>query len=79
MSCCGSGRAELVIQTQAKPETMRQSAWGAVTFEYTGRSALTVIGPITRTTYYFQGPGSRTLVDGRDSLALASMRMLRRV
>jgi len=77
MSCCGKSRAE------AKPSngmlTVSRPVYGSVLFEYTGRTALTVIGPVTRTTYRFDGPGSRTAVDGRDSISLATLRTLRRV
>jgi hypothetical protein len=43
MSCCGKSR----IQFKPGPPIAIQPV-GTVTFEYTGRSRLTVIGPVTR-------------------------------
>ena len=48
-------------------------------FEYTGRTALTVAGPATRHTYYFDRPGARLAVDPRDSPSLAAIPVLRRL
>jgi hypothetical protein len=81
MSCCGKLRAKAVFstETQVGTVTMPKSVYGTVTLEYTGQSGLTVIGPVTRTTYHFNGPGSRLSVDGRDGVSLATVRMLRRV
>ena len=52
---------------------------GTVTFEYTGRTRLTVIGPVTRTRYDFVGHGARVQVDRRDSNSIAGVAALRRV
>lgn len=35
-------------------------------FEYVGVTALTVVSPVTRRTYRFEGPGKRVEVDVRD-------------
>jgi hypothetical protein len=48
-------------------------------FEYTGATALTVIGPITGARYRFSRSGSRVHVDPRDSAALARVPVLRSV
>lgn len=48
-------------------------------FEYVGRAALTVVGPATRTSYRFDRPGARVLVDVRDRTSLASIPVLRQV
>ena len=81
MSCCGKSRAQADWKAEAQTGTvaMSKSIYGTVTFEYVGRSGLTVLGPVTRTTYYFSGPGSRVDVDGRDGVSFASVRVLRRV
>jgi hypothetical protein len=46
-------------------------------FEYTGRTALTVTGPITGAHYRFHQHGSRLHVDPSDSAALARVPVLR--
>ena len=77
MSCCGKSRAEAKPSNGMLP--VSKPLYGTVVFEYTGRTGLTVIGPVTRTTYHFDGPGSRNSVDGRDSISLVTLRTLRRV
>jgi hypothetical protein len=48
-------------------------------FEYVGRTALTVAGPVSGATYRFPGPGARQRVDPRDQIALAKVPVLRRI
>jgi hypothetical protein len=48
-------------------------------FEYTGATALTVIGPLTGQRYRFAHTGARVKVDGRDGYGLATVPVLRRV
>jgi hypothetical protein len=48
-----------------------------VLFEYVGQTGLTIIGPATRTSYRFDRPGARVLVDGRDRASLAGVPLLR--
>jgi hypothetical protein len=74
MSCCGKSR----VQFKAAPAIDIQQV-GTVAFEYTGRSRLTVIGPVTRARYDFVGHGARVLVDRRDSNSIATVPALRRV
>lgn len=50
-----------------------------VTFEYTGRSRLIVVGPVTHTQYDFSGLGARVNVDYRDSVGVSTVPSLRRV
>jgi hypothetical protein len=50
-----------------------------VTFEYMGKTRLTVIGPVTRMRYEFVGHNARLHVDLRDSTAVAGVAGLRRV
>ena len=50
-------------------------------FEYTGATALTVFGAVTRARYVFPAPGSTLVVDPRDAQAMfsiPSLRLLRR-
>jgi hypothetical protein len=49
------------------------------TFEYQGRTALTVVGPGTGQTYRFPAPGARLAVDLRDRPGLATVPNLREV
>lgn len=73
MSCCGKKRGS-TTPAQASPASR-----ATVVFEYVGRAALTVVGPATRTSYRFDRPGARVLVDVRDRTSLASIPVLRQV
>ena len=77
MSCCGKTRTAAARNSAvaAKPVP----AGGAVVFEYTGRTALTIVGPGSRTSYRFDRPGARVLVDVRDQASLAGVPVLRQV
>jgi hypothetical protein len=50
-----------------------------VTYEYIGRSGMTVFGPVTGRRYRFGSPGSRAIVDPRDAPALRRVPHLRQV
>jgi hypothetical protein len=56
MSCCGDKRRALSTVPASPP----------VTFEYRGKTSLTVVGAATRRIYWFAGPGSRVAVHPRD-------------
>jgi len=74
MSCCGKARSQVVMASQkgaARPTT--------ALFEYVGRTRLSIIGPVTRTSYLFDRPGARVLVDGRDRASLSTIPVLRQV
>ena len=77
MSCCG--------KTRMQAGRNDSSAEGApapaktVLFEYVGRTALTIIGPVTRTSYRFDSPGSRAQVDSRDRNSLNLVPVLKQV
>lgn len=81
--CCGRNRARsrVVSSYQAVPQTRlaASGAPGAPTFEYVGRTALTVFGPISGAPYRFHGPGSRIQVDPRDRPALDNVPVLKLV
>ncbi len=51
----------------------------AVTFEYTGQTAMAVIGGVTRLRYTFIKPGARIQADARDRDSLAAIPHLRQV
>jgi hypothetical protein len=74
MSCCGKSR----VQPFAIPRIATTPA-GTVIFQYTGKTRLTVIGPITRQRYDFERTGARLTVDSRDSNSLATVATLKRV
>jgi hypothetical protein len=49
------------------------------TFQYVGRTALTVVGPVSGARYRFERPGSQVRVDPRDRSALLRVPALRPV
>jgi hypothetical protein len=60
------------------PQTV--SPMQAITyFQYNGRTALTVRGPVSGTIYRFQSPGRRVVVDLRDRQSLAGIPQLSEV
>lgn len=79
--CCGRGKARVqggTVHSVAAPVARFETrAHGAPIFEYIGRTALTVFGPISGAPYRFNGPGSRLAVDPRDRPALAVIPVLR--
>lgn len=88
MACCGQGRTQL-RGANPPPATPSPARAGSPTppaarqfaacFEYTGATALTVIGPVTGQHYRFGGPGARALVDLQDRRAVALTPHLREV
>jgi len=84
MPCCGNRRANPGAAPARQPEQRSKPAAPAVslhpvTFEYTGKTALAVTGPITRAHYRFPEPGARVPVDARDAGAVAAVPNVRRV
>lgn len=76
--CCGRGKARSEENTvQLPPPRVQAGANGTPTFEYIGKTALTVIGPVSRTPYRFGSPGARLSVDPRDRVALSAVPVLR--
>jgi hypothetical protein len=89
--CCGRNRPTLP-QTRRMAPAMRMgnpvNSGGAqpatpakpVTyFQYNGRTALTVNGPVTGVTYRFHAPGRRVVVDLRDRQSLVAIPQLTEV
>jgi hypothetical protein len=93
MSCCGKKRADLrtssaliervspPVRRPLKAEARRPAleARPKIVFEYTEKTAMAVIGAISRLRYTFIKPGSRVEVDARDETSLASVPHLRHV
>ena len=71
MPCCGQNR--LAAAQPARPP----SGQPAGMFQYTGRTAVTVIGRVTGRKYHFATPGARQAVDPRDSASLRGIGALR--
>jgi hypothetical protein len=78
MNCCGKGRDQAAMQRKSI-QVARVTGPSAVVFEYVGQTALSIIGPATRTSYRFDRPGARVMVDTRDRHSLAAVPVLRRV
>lgn len=73
MSCCGNGRVQL---TGVRPGTAPNAAQRTA-FEYTGRTTMIVVSPITGRRYHFAGPGARVEIDARDRQYLTAIPRLR--
>ncbi len=90
MSCCGRKREDLATQVAFidraqsarppwRPERPAPAPRAKVTFEYTGRTAMAVIGGMTRLRYTFIKPGARVEVDAADRASLAAVPHLRQI
>jgi hypothetical protein len=83
MSCCGrnrvsAGRLGGSVQ-QNSPLLPRMPVNDTRVFEYVGTSTMTVVGPVTRTRYYFPTTGVRVPVDTRDAGYMSAVPNLRHV
>jgi hypothetical protein len=76
MSCCGRPRLQSFVLPTYPAST---TSAGSVTFQYIGKTRLTVIGPVSRRRYDFDRAGSRIAVDPRDSASFAAVPTLKRV
>jgi hypothetical protein len=76
--CCGRSRAghriAVANRAFAPPVAAPPHSRAQATFEYVGRTALTVFGPVSRVPYRFAAPGARLQVDPRDRQGLAACR-----
>ncbi len=80
MGCCGRTRQQLGSVGPARPSNgPRPQRRFSVTFEYTGGTGMTVVGPVSGRRYRFDGPGSRIVIDLRDRPGLARVPKLREV
>lgn len=91
--CCGNKNVQFFPQktaerskaifTPASPRPMTPKSSSSITsgrhLEYTGRTALTVVSPLTGRRYRFAGQGARVEIDGRDFFWMASYPNLQRV
>jgi len=85
MSCCGNQRQQIssgnLAQTTSSPvsQTIQPGRHTAAYFQYTGRTGMTVIGPVSGIRYRFNYPGECVFVDLRDRLGLLSVPNLKQV
>jgi hypothetical protein len=88
--CCGASRSPSRIpsvhsaravqrQSSATMPAASQQSPSNVTFEYTGKTALTVVSPTTGNRYRFDSPGAQLTVDPRDKSMMIYVPNLRPV
>jgi hypothetical protein len=73
MNCCGSARSRST-NFPSRPQ-IRATAL----LEYTGKTAMSIIGPASHIAYRFDRSGARVLVDRRDLVYFARVHVLRQV
>jgi len=80
MNCCGQGRGRVATNGKAMTAPRRPApVSGVALYEYTGKTAMTVFGPISGARYRFERPGAKVQIDGRDISSLAGLPNLHRV
>jgi len=89
MSCCGKSRVQPFVLPNIATKhpgsithpagAIAAGTGGSSTFQYIGKTRLTVIGPVTRRRYDFDRSGVRVNVDPRDGNSLATVPTLKRV
>ena len=88
MPCCGKKREQFRAEFSGlKPpreteviSVQRQVvAYASAYFQYTGKTGLTALGPVSRQRYRFDSPGAIITVDARDAPYLVAVPNLRRV
>ena len=80
--CCGRNPKTLQYNRNHIPSFPAPGNTGShlgSVFQYLGRTALTVIGPITGARYRFEKPGSQLHVDPRDRPGLLRLPVLKPV
>ena len=88
MPCCGKGREQLRGLAPSHPAPkpaynapalQRRVYYTRVLFQYTGKTALTVVSSKTGRRYRFDAPGARVEIDLRDRPLLADVPNLRQI
>jgi len=85
MCNCGKNRTALKQQSNIsqnnyqKAQTSPMQIKPAVLFQYTGKTALTVVGNITRKSYRFKFPGDIQQIDVTDATAMTAVPVLKRM
>lgn len=83
MCNCGNKRNELnhsptSMSGPVVTTTRHQPTWPDVSFEYTGKTALSVAGNITGKKYRFHHPGDIQLIDYRDASGMMAIPVLKK-
>jgi len=83
--CCGREMNQAVsshnsLRVPVRPSLTKASPYRAVQakFEYAGKTALTVVSPLSGKTYRFPQPGTQVSVDDRDRQWIAFIPHLKR-
>ena len=86
MCNCGKKRTQLKqpspVFNQVANDIVQQPSVqkkGSVLFEYTGKTALTITGTITRKNYRFNFPGDKQLIEFTDAGAMMAVPVLRKI
>ena len=85
MCNCGKNRTALKQQSntaqnfQHKTETVPVQTKSTVIFQYTGKTALTITGNITKKSYRFNFPGDIQHINSSDAMALGNISVLKRL
>lgn len=84
MCNCGNKREAFTSQPSYKLSSHHYFAdpskrmWADINFEYTGKTALSVKGPISGKNYRFSKPGDIQLIDYRDASSMAGIPVLKK-
>jgi hypothetical protein len=80
MACCGQSRTSFRTGRRFSSGAGGglENASAIATFEYTGSSGMTVVGPISGVKYRFAAPGSRVQIHWRDVPSMEGVPNLRR-
>ena len=83
MCNCGNKRSSLSQQKREAPRSNMQKPMDSNTpnanFEYTGKTALTVVGNVTGKNYRFSRTGDIQIVDHRDAPGMKIIPVLKRL
>jgi len=84
MCNCGKKRSGYSQNQASKINTVGKAAVGEeaagyISFEYTGKSALTVIGNVTGTKYRFTSPGNTQNVNHLDAAGMMAVPVLKKI
>ena len=80
MACCGQSRITFRSGRGFSGAGGRlENSLAMATFEYTGSTGMTVVGPVSGVKYRFLSPGSRVQIHWRDVASMDAVPNLRRV
>ncbi len=85
MCNCGNKRNQFASQQSFKisdaerTQLLQKKMWPDVSFEYKGKTALSVSGSISGKNYRFNNPGDIQMVDYRDAPSLMAIPLLKKL